>query len=340
MFNRNDCVCTAKKSTSSNRRAMIAIALAGLTALISHSCNNPFDPRGPVDDNLVVFTVLSTDHNTQFVSVTAPFVPSGFGTSEYYSSDLSVSDAIVRISGPGENYHLRDTILSRPDTSHFTSPLRLFTVRPFTPQYGAKYTVSVSSSSHGTAATSVVMPGRPTLEMGAGTYFVLMHPREYASDRSIEFLVKLSDLAKGYVARLFVDFDVLVGVDWVRDRVQMPISSADTNAYSIKYPTYPHLNECASSNQFAVSFKTGYLKSIIDNSRVRYPANLVVYRQVVVQLLQADPNLYSYYVAAQVDRDPYSIRLDQPLYPKISGGSYGMVGGYTLDSLVFVVPGQ
>jgi hypothetical protein len=311
-------------------------ALAAL-CLLALACNQPFDPRGPVDTHLVMFSVLSTDRNTQFVSVTAPFLPSSYGTSELYSTDVSVSDAIVTISGPGENYRLRDTILQRPGTSQFTSPLRLYAANLFTPRYGTKYVLFVDSKSHGVASTSVVFPDKPTLYMTPAAYWRFIDPYQYNSDSLFEFSIKLSPVAKGYIARLFIDFDVLNGAQWERIRIQMPSSVGDST-YSLLFPRYPGLSECTTSDAFLVTWKIGYLKSIFKDVSQRYIA--ISYKEVVLEVLQAESNLYSYCLASRVDRDPRSIRLDQPLYPKISGGSYGVVGGYTLDSLVFYPAGK
>jgi hypothetical protein len=52
-------------------------------------------------------------------------------------------------------------------------------------------------------------------------------------------------------------------------------------------------------------------------------------------VLQVDPNPYSYYSTTQLERDPRSIRLDQPPVTRLAGGGYGAIGGYTLDSLVY-----
>jgi hypothetical protein len=308
----------------------VSIAITGIQSFFG--CNQPFDPRGPVDTHLVVFSVLSTDRNTQFVSVTAPFLPSGYGTSEFYSTDASVSDAVVTISGPGESYRLRDTILQRPSTSQFTSALRLYAANLFTPRYGAEYVLSVDSKSHGLASTSVVLPGKPTLSMVPKTHFRLLDPYQYHSDSLLEFSIELSAIAKGYIARLFIDFDVPNGAEWQRIRIEMPSSVGDST-YSLLSPRYPGLSECTTSDAFLIGWKLGYLKSIFKDVGQRYTS--VSYRQVVLEVLQVEANLYSYCLASRVDRDPRSIRLDQPLYPRISGGSYGVVGGYTLDSLVF-----
>ena len=60
-------------------------------------------------------------------------------------------------------------------------------------------------------------------------------------------------------------------------------------------------------------------------------------KRAVFQLLQLDPNSYGYYFTTHAYNDPQSMRLDEPMYSNIVGG-LGLVGAYTLDSLVHVLP--
>lgn len=48
-------------------------------------------------------------------------------------------------------------------------------------------------------------------------------------------------------------------------------------------------------------------------------------------------HLFHYYSSTHADQDPHSIRLDQPLVSTLSG-ALGMVGAYSLDSLVTLLP--
>jgi hypothetical protein len=57
----------------------------------------------------------------------------------------------------------------------------------------------------------------------------------------------------------------------------------------------------------------------------------------VYQLLQIDKNLYSYYLTTHSYNDPHSTRLDEPFFSDVVGG-VGLVGAYTLDSLMHILP--
>ncbi len=305
--------------------------------LLSLACNQPFDPRAPFEQQMVLYSVLSTDRNAQFVRVYLNYMPSDFDPSAY-TADNAVKGALVSISDPSRNYQLRDTLLSRPDTSRYKFPLHMYVLRPFIPQYGRTYNVLAQSPSLGTVSASVVVPAKPKLSMALGANVILDNPRLRPPDQQILFSAQLSNIAKGYIVRLFVYYDVLKEGEWVEERIEVPITSADSASYSLDLPQYPRMTASPNTSQLGIMYRTGYYRGIINRvTFVRYVSNNLIYKWVVLVLLQADKNLFNYYSATHGYQDPWSIRLDEPLYSGVNGG-VGMVGAYTLDSLVYVLP--
>lgn len=335
-------------------KAVPLFTFLALFFLLSSSCNQPFDPGGPVDRHLVVFTILSTDHIAQFVRVTAPFLPADFDPASKNAIDNSVTDASVDIQTPpyyafdqyhrgyyvqGQRLHLRDTVLIRPDSVEYSFPLHVYAVSPFTPDYGKKYDVYVGSLSHGQAWGSVTIPKKPTLTILWNTILTLNDPQRYEPDAPIEFLMTLADSVKGYVSRLYLDFAVVRDGEWINKRVEVPISSADPASYSLAYPIYPVVTQAAATNKLSATYRNGFLRSVIKQlTNVTYAGEKIIFDRVTFMVLQVDPNLYSYYAASQLEQDPRSIRLDQPAVARLNGGGYGLVGGYTLDSLQYPLP--
>ncbi len=69
----------------------------------------------------------------------------------------------------------------------------------------------------------------------------------------------------------------------------------------------------------------------------KYGSTKIVFNRVVFQLLQVDQNLYGYYLTTHAYADPHSTRLDEPVFSGVAGG-VGLIGAYTLDSLVHILP--
>ena len=328
-------------------------------SLIALSCDHSFNPTGPTDIRLIVFSILSTDRSAQFVRVSAPHAADDPNSSFIADSGVTDASVILRQFHEKKGYQIsydpgrifRDTVLWRPTGNQAGSPVYLYGLAPFTPEPGGMYILTVSSPSHGSASATVFMPPTPTLVFH-GSYLILSNPLAANRDVPIQFSVRLSGYLptnstgqpagpQGYVPRLYVDYDVQKDGAWVSERAEVPISSADTANCTLDSPVYPKMQRWT-SDDFLVGFKNGYLKSVIsDIANVRYATNKLMFKRVVFMFLEADANLYGYYASAHLEDDPRSIRLDTPLFPRMSGGgSYGrgVLGGYTLDSLYRDLP--
>jgi hypothetical protein len=322
--------------------------------LIALGCNEPLNPAGPLDQHMFVFSIFSTDRDVQFVRVAAPYMPSDFDPAGD-NSDNSVTDATVTLGTEYEKsfnpatpwmylwerktFQLRDTVVSSSDTNGQAFLLHVYTLNPFTPEHGKTYTLVVTSASHGGTTAQIVMPGEPVLSKPWATNEILNDALYHKPDEVIRYDVELAPTAAAYVYHLFLCYDVLKGSAWVHERYELPITSEDPSSYSLEYPRYPELTEATSLKKISVTYKAGYLQNIIKElTKVRYVDTRLTYTYVVFQLLQTEPNLYSYYKNVREYQDPRSIRLDEPPFPRLAYGAYGMVGAYTLDSLVIELP--
>jgi hypothetical protein len=337
--------------------------LLAAISLIALSCDHSFNPIGPPDTGLIVFSIFSTDRSAQFVRVSSPHAPDDPNSS--FIGDTGVTDARIILRQPSKEYYtadnydivyagdrfFKDTVLFRPAGSLEGSPVYLYGLDPFTPEPGQTYILIVSSPSHGSAAATLIMPPMPTLDFH-GSYSILSNPLGYDRDVPIEFSVKLPAWLpknptglppgpQGYMTRLYVDYDVQKDGVWVSERAEVPLSSANPVDYTLDYPVYPKMVPWF-SDDFVVQYKNGYLKSVIlDLANNRYATNKLIFRRVVFMFLEADRNLCAYYALAHVEDDPRSVRLDTPFFPRMTGGgSYGrgMVGAYTLASLYRTFP--
>jgi hypothetical protein len=168
---------------------------------------------------------------------------------------------------------------------------------------------------------------------------VFNDPQGYELDAPIKFLMTLGDSVKGYVSRLYIDYSVVRDGEWISERDEVPVLSSDPASFSLSLPIYPTMIECTGTNRLSVTFQNGYLRSVIRKvTDVTHAGEKIIFDRITFLVLQAEQNLYNYYAASQLDRDPRSIRLDQPPITKLNGSGYGLIGGYTLDSIVYPLP--
>ena len=300
------------------------------------SCNQSFDSKASFQPQIVVFSVLSTDRTTQFVRVEGDYMPVGYDPLSS-TTDNAISSATVTIKDGTTTYLLRDTVMAREDTSRYKSPLHAFVVNPLATQPGKTYVLTVQAPGYAAATATTTIPGKGYPGTGVTTLLVLDNPQGHEDNADILCNALLSTSAKGYLGRLFVDYEVLIGSQWIEGRAEIPLAFVDPKVPDLNYVSYPQLTARA-ADRMAVSFKNGVYKAVLRSiASGRYKANKLIFDRVVFQFLQTDKNLFNYYNTTHAFRDAQSIRLDEPLFSNVSDG-FGVVGAYSLDSLVHLLP--
>jgi hypothetical protein len=315
------------------RWVVCTVVILASILLSVQGCDQSFNPKAPFQQDLVVFSVLSNDRDTQYVRVSTNYDVSGFDPS-VHQTDGAVIGAQVSVNGPTGLYDFTDILLPRSDTSRYKTPIRAYTVSPFRPEHGKTYSLGVSSGTYGTATSTVTLPDEPLIGFGLGTY-MLDHPDTGDPNNIIYLTALLTSRSKGYLTQLFVDYQVLNGTEWQDKRIEVPMTVLlDTlNIWEATYPEMRRLQINQTSTAYAVK---SYVKVLI---RVlnQYPNQKILFGRVVGRILQCEPALYDYYNTVNGFRDPISVRLDEPDYSNLSGAK-GVFGSYTLDSLVHFLP--
>lgn len=318
-----------------------AIFLGGGFVLLSGilSCDKSFDPRAALDRQIVLYALLSNDRDQQYARVEQNYMPEGFDPIQD-TANPALSDVIVTLKQSARLYRFRDTVVSRPDTSRYNFPMQMYVLSPLIPEHGKSYDILAQSRSLGVAYSTVTIPTAPTLDVPWQASGILANPFTHGLGELIQFSAHLSTLAKGYVARVYLYYDVLKGSEWVEERIELPLGSwrTDPDYYGFDLLYYPRMTAASQTGLVGVSYKNGFLLNIVRHlTTVQYESNKIVYKWVVFSVLQADQNLFDYYMSIQETRDPRSIRLDEPAYSRVNGG-LGFAGAYTLDSLLVVLP--
>ncbi len=176
-----------------------------------------------------------------------------------------------------------------------------------------------------------------------GSFPTLSDPITAPTRAVAQFNVDLSHSAGGYSGHLYIYYDVLKGDQWVSERIEVPFSSSLTDTtYDLNWTQYQYqdLTQAPPSGRVVIQFTAGYLQTAVRYiTTIRYPIENLVYKWMVLVVVQADQNLYRYFKTLQGYQDPLSIRLDQPTYSQIDGG-VGLFGAYSSDSLIYVLPGN
>jgi hypothetical protein len=289
---------------------------------------------------MVVYSVLTTDSDTQYVRVYSTYNPAGSDPSEN-QDETSVTNAQVTISqGGGPSFAFQPTTIQRPDTSRYSSSIGAYYAYPFRPEEGKKYSLTISSQLYGVARSTLTVPSRGFIS--AENELLLKDPWNVPLD-DIALSISLSPVAKGYLVRFYLDYEMLDSSGWRTARVEVPIAVRQTpDGHIIEY-VFPDIQRRVTSTngspyagpgEHFVYLTDAYRKTV---EAVLASASSIRFKQDVFLLIQFDEPLYNYYFVANGFKDRSSIRLDEPNYTNLSGG-VGIFGSLAVDSIAVPLP--
>jgi len=301
--------------------------------LVLLGCSESFSPKGPYQEQLVVYSVLTNVRSAQFVRVYSTYNPSGVDPYDN-TSDSEITGAQVFLMAGGTTYAFRDTIVARDQTSRYTGGIHAYVADPMPVIRGDSYLLTVATPSMGTATGTSLVPTAGIASLA--NRYALESPGEYSED--ILVTVYLSPQAFGYAVRLSLEFDVFIGGQWEPHRAEIPQSLKIGTGQGSALFNYPSLTRRQSQAQTteSVSFSHEAYVSLLGELDKQYPGLPIRFKDAVIVLTQADQPFYTYYSVANGFRDEFSIRTDEPDYSNISGG-LGVFGSFANDTLVVPV---
>lgn len=305
------------------------------------SCQQTFEPNGKYEERMIVFSVLRSSTDTQYVRVYSTYDPST-NNPLTHSTDTEVTDAVVTIVGGTDTIRFHDTLVVRKDTTTLYGKfLRTFVAYKFTPKPNVEYRLRAASPSKGTVTSTITsFPIGSVFALG-NAQSTLSTPQSPTSDTSIRIQVQLALNVPAYLTRFILRYKEFVGGVWVIREREVPQYIRKGTTFNDFTPFYPEimLRGQNSTGLFAgqetVSFtKESYmatvrlLKYTIGPSRIEFDGAYFV-------LDQLNQSLFSYYSATNQTSDKISIRLDQIDYTNIEGG-FGLFALKTYSESYYV----
>src|SRR5512142_1998310 len=94
------------------------IVVVAVWTVLAAGCNEPFSPRGPYTDNLVVYGVLTNRSDTQYVRVYSTYNPPSVNPLTN-TSDNAQAGANVTIADDSGTFHFSQGTTTRLDKSRY-----------------------------------------------------------------------------------------------------------------------------------------------------------------------------------------------------------------------------
>jgi hypothetical protein len=297
-------------------------------------CETPFDARSQLQKDLIVYSVLSNDRQCQFIRIGQTFM-----TPVYDTQAVSfIANARVTVTDGLTSMTFRDTTLRETGPDGLPSLVRVYACVPFLARQGTKYQLQVEAEGFRPVQSAIQLPASPVFGLWPMTNEVLDNPSSYQNDEDILFPLKLGSETHGYVARLYVVYQLLENNRWREARIEVPTALRYgewvDSLVSLKYGLYASMKPRPSNAVASGAYRNRLYQLVLIHVYESTPrTTALVFDRVVFELLQAETNLYSYYMTVHNFGDPQSTRLDDPIFSNISNG-VGLFGGYSIDSVV------
>jgi len=295
---------------------------AVVLAFIVLSCNEPFSPKAPFDPHLVVYSVIYTDSPQQFVRVYSTYDVPGYDPYRY-ATDGAITGATVSVSGPQGTILFRDTLLQRPDTLRYKTPISAY-VADWRPQPGQSYTLKVDAGAAGSTQSTV---STPPVASSWSWYPVdptlaLDFPDTSTIATYVSAIFEFSSSTKAISQQLYIQYTVQSG-DGPEQAMVTQLLGKNVGAANGDYAGVA----CARTN----------IASAIHGISKTFAGSKLTFKRIVFRLMQMEENWNEYYNIVRLPQDLRTSRFDQPDFTNLSSG-YGLFGACTVDSLVHEYP--
>lgn len=293
---------------------MICAALGFVTLFVS--CNQTFDPDGPTRSNLVLYSILSSQRDTQYVELSATYWPPDSG---------QVTNATVELQTATGTISFHDTTIQVAGDDGATTPVNMYVAYHASITGGASYTLIASVPSGLSASSSITTLVPPTI--------ALTNAKSLKLNQSLPIVLNtsFSSVSGAYVLHFYIDFYALVDNGWELHRTEVPSGSySDDNGNTVlEYPSFTRI--ATLSTPKAVQLTCDTLQYSAARARIlkQYGNTSVVWLNATFVMMQIDDPLYDYYYVTNGPIDASGIHLDQTDFTNISGG-YGVFGSSTM----------
>lgn len=306
-------------------KPFIHIALCAALGVVLTSCNQPFEPDGPANSKVVVYSILNGASSTQFVRLSTTYAT---------APAPSLRGASVWMTYDGTTKQFRDTTVSTVDANGAPVDIPVFVAYQMPITGGSKYTLHVTDPSGLSADVRSTALQPP--------YFAINNTKVLSRSVRAQIILNTTfgSLSGAFVMRFYLDFYAFVNGGWELHREEVPARSYNEADGTI-VKVYPSLDLVstfsASRTTVPITFDTLQYDQTRSEIISRYTAAPVVWLRATFVLSQIDDVLYNYYYVNNGPRDNSTIRMDQPDYTNIPQG-LGVFGSSVMITMTYPLP--
>jgi len=296
----------------------IHFILGSLVAvMVVAGCDQPFSPDGPYQEKMVVYSVLSSASDTQYVRVYTTYPPGGGPSAN--TVDQQVTDAVVTVTQGGQSVTFRDTTLRRPDTTRYTSDIVAYVAYNLPLVPNQSYLLTVNSPTHGEVTAEAT-------SLYNGTFFLLNTDAlaTPGTAQNITVVATPGANVRGFVVRIRLEYEIRIdSTTWEDRSVEVPMQillNAGRREYVYHSPTLTTTAGGSVPVRQNVAFATSAYRTIVSLLYDVHPIGTIHFKNAVIAMTQFDAGLFAYYSVVNGFPNSATLRLDEPDFTNIRGG--------------------
>lgn len=304
------------------RDTPVLIVLSLVISILCPGCSKDFSPKAPFEPQLVAYSVLYTDSPQQFVRIYSTYDVSGYDPYGNHT-DGAIAGATVSVSGPWGPVAFRDTLLPRPDTSRYKTPILAY-VSDWKPKPGEAYTLNVNAGDLGSTQSTVAVP-----PLSSSHYWIPTDPTialDFPDTSTISPYVaaafKVSPSVKSTSQQLYILYSVQRGDTPPEDKAAQLLGQNVA---------------VAGSEYVSVACSRVNIAAMIHSIANKNASGKLTFKRIVFRLQQMEQHWTDYYNIVRLSQDTRSTRFDQPDITNMSSG-YGLFGACSVDTLYHDYP--
>lgn len=295
-----------------------------LACMVGNSCEETVEFPGQFRPRLVLYCVLSTETDTQYVSLLSSVANQ--------SENSSIPAANVDISDGTNLFSFHDTTIS--DLSG--DSVHVFVNDNFRPVAGAIYFLRVTANGFPTITSKTAIPTHAVLDIDYPENAVIGNP--WYGGGYPEPIVSFhpSGGASAYLTGLTLVYRDSLPGGTVEKRIPIPrqVEIIDCFFGKFKFRYTEIISLGSAGGDVAYRWENFAWRLNVDLARQSYnPA----FERAVFTVTQFSNEWYKYYNSARIFQDRFSLRLDVPDYTNIEGGN-GIFGSFVVDTVATSMP--
>ena len=225
-------------------------------------CNETFEPKGPFEQKPVVYAILTTLSDTQYVRLYMTYNPSGFDPLEI-TTDNAVIGARVSVTSISGSFQFHDTTITRGDKGRYSTDVKAYVAYGFSVERGKSYSIHARIGQGEEYTTTITVPVDGTIQ--DNNFFLLSNPYLFADDDNIDLRCVFSSLTQGFLIRAFIEYQLLIDNVWTPMREEIPAAISNLIDCEQYDPVYPRLQRRNTTQSQQILFPAIAYKTTLKN---------------------------------------------------------------------------